>query len=57
MATQPAVHHSVTDQNISCLSTTCCPDLFASGTINGSVVLWNISGALKVICLIFDIVI
>lgn len=52
MATQPAVLHGVDDQNISCLSTTCCPDLFASGTIDGSVVLWNISGVLKVIAII-----
>jgi len=47
MATQPAVELDLT---LDCLSTTSCPDLFATSTAHGSAVsLWNINGALKVI--------
>jgi len=57
MATQPAVSHPVTcgggQPVISCISTTCCPDLFATGTQDGSVVVWNIGGPLKVFARIF----
>ena len=50
MATQPAVQQDVLlSETITCVSTTSCPDLFATSTAGGLVVLWNISGTLKVI--------
>jgi hypothetical protein len=53
MATQPAVQQdSVPSETIACISTTTCPDLFATSTAGGLVVLWNISGTLKVVLFI-----
>jgi uncharacterized integral membrane protein len=50
MATQPAVRQdSQSSETIACISTTTCPDLFATSTAGGLVVLWNISGTLKVV--------
>ena len=50
MATQPAVRQdSHSSETIACISTTTCPDLFATSTAGGLVVLWNISGTLKVV--------
>lgn len=49
MATQPAMQQdSNPSEIIACISTTTCPDLFATSTSGGLVVLWNISGTLKV---------
>ncbi|KAI9556663.1 hypothetical protein GHT06_016453 [Daphnia sinensis] len=48
MATQPAMQQdSNPSETIACISTTTCPDLVATSTAGGLVVLWNISGTLK----------
>ena len=46
MATQPAVR--LDDQEFACISTTVCPDLFATCTSGGAIALWNVNGPLKV---------
>jgi hypothetical protein len=54
MVTQPAVHQDSVpySETIACMPTTTCPDLFATSTAGGLVVLWNISGTLKVVLFI-----
>lgn len=47
-ATSPALLHSERQERISCMSTSNFPDLIATATESGSVVVWNVSQSLKV---------
>ncbi|XP_052766452.1 baculoviral IAP repeat-containing protein 6-like isoform X2 [Mya arenaria] len=49
-ATQPALPHSTTGENITCMSSTISEDYVATSTHHGNVVIWNLKHKLKRHC-------